>query len=241
MSPKGARPEPAADILAAVRACRLWHAATDAGVARLASSARVQRAERGAVLMTEGQLSEEFAVVVAGKVSVHHLAANGRKIRLESAGPGEPVAAVAALAGVRAPAFAETVTPAVLAWLPVSAVFDLMAAEPVVALELVRTLARRVVEMTGVVQSFALDVPQRLARYLFQRSLASGRTVADGLLVTLDMSKTELAAALGTVPETLSRALSRLKSDGIAETRGRDVLVRDVGALARLGAGYEEG
>jgi CRP/FNR family transcriptional regulator len=55
------------------------------------------------------------------------------------------------------------------------------------------------------------------------------------------MSKSELASSLGTVPETLSRALARLRDEGVLVVRGSEVVVLDVGALARLGAGYEEG
>jgi CRP/FNR family transcriptional regulator len=83
-------------------------------------------------------------------------------------------------------------------------------------------------------------VPGRLARYLFQRSLAAGEATTEGLRVPLGMPKAELASSLGTVPETLSRALARLRDDGVLEVRGNEVLVFDVGALARMGSGYGE-
>ncbi|MRR11893.1 helix-turn-helix domain-containing protein, partial [bacterium] len=62
----------------------------------------------------------------------------------------------------------------------------------------------------------------------------------EGPRVPLGSTKAELASSLGTVPETLSRALGRLRDEGVLEVRGNDVLVLDVGALARLGSGYEE-
>jgi CRP/FNR family transcriptional regulator len=102
---------------------------------------------------------------------------------------------------------------------------------------LVTDLAERVVNLTAVASTLSLDVPSRLAAYLFQRALECGRTTPSGHVVELGMSKGELASALGTVPETLSRALARLRDDGVLVVRTRDVIVKDVGALARLGGG----
>jgi CRP/FNR family transcriptional regulator len=59
--------------------------------------------------------------------------------------------------------------------------------------------------------------------------------------VDLGMKKGELAMALGTVPETLSRAFAKLKDDGLIEVHGGKVTVLDVRALASLGSGYDEG
>ena len=101
-------------------------------------------------------------------------------------------------------------------------------------------LSARVVNFTSVVQTLALDVPSRLARYVFQRALQTGKPTAAGLEVDLGMKKGELAMALGTVPETLSRAFAKLKADGVLEVHGSKITVLDVRALAALGSGYEE-
>jgi CRP-like cAMP-binding protein len=97
-----------------------------------------------------------------------------------------------------------------------------------------------VVHFSSVVQTLTLDVPARLARYIFQRALASGQPTPHGLELDLGMRKNELAEAIGTVPETLSRAFARLKAEGILEIDGNRVTVLDVRALAALGSGYDE-
>ena len=232
--------EPRADVLAALRACRLWSPASDEAIARLAANAAVKQVGRGTLLASEGEAAGRFGVVVTGKARVYHLQADGRIITFETVGSGEPLAAVAALAGARYPATVDAATDATVAWLPREALFDLMAAEPAVARALIADLANRVVNLTSVVQTLALDVPGRLARFLFQRSLAAGEATPEGLRVPLGMSKAELASSLGTVPETLSRAFARLRDEGVLDVRGREVVVFDVGALARLGSGYEE-
>jgi CRP/FNR family transcriptional regulator, dissimilatory nitrate respiration regulator len=231
---------PRSDVRAALRECRLWRGASDAGIDALAASARVQDAPRGSVLVVEGDPADRFGVIVTGKVRIYHLGADGRLITFETLEAGDPVAAVAALAGGRYPAHAETVTPATVAWLSRDALFDLLEAEPAVARDLMTDLANRVVNFTAVVQTLALDVPARLARYLFQRALAVGSPKPGGLEVDLGMPKSELASALGTVPETLSRAFGKLRDEGLVEVHGKRVTVLDVRGLAALGSGYAE-
>lgn len=228
------------DVFAALRAVRMWRAASDDSVRELASKARVEQVTRGRLLASEGDLPDRFAVVVAGKVKVYHLGADGRELTFETAGASEPVAAVAALAGQRYPANIEAATDATIAWLPREALFALIESEPALARSLVADLATRVVTLTSVATSLSMEVPARLAAYLFQRALATGAATTEGLVVELGMSKSELASALGTVPETLSRAFARLRDAGVLEVRARDVLVLDVGALARAGSGYSE-
>ncbi|MBN2841073.1 MAG: Crp/Fnr family transcriptional regulator [Coriobacteriia bacterium] len=227
-------------LWSALRACRLWHGASDEAIDRLAAAATTESLPRGTTLGAEGDAADVFGVIVTGRARVFHLQADGRSITYETVDSGGALAAVAALAGGRYPANIDAATPVTVAWLPREALFELMAAEPAVSRAMIADLAGRVVNLTSVVQTLALDVPGRLARYLFQRSLAVGEATADGLRVSLGMPKAELAASLGTVPETLSRALGRLRDEHILEVRSSDVLIFDVGALARLGSGYEE-
>ncbi len=207
---------------------------------RLAASARAERFDRGSLLIAEGEPAERFGVIAAGRVNVSHLRPDGRRVALETAEKGESFAAVAALAGGRHPATVEAVTPGTAVWVERD---DLLAAiehEPAAARVLLQDLASRLVRLTDVVRTLSLDVPGRLAGYLFGRALSVGKATPSGLEVDLGMTKAELAQSLGTVPETLSRALARLRDEGVLEVRGGTVLVYDVSALAKMGSGYEE-
>jgi CRP/FNR family transcriptional regulator len=218
----------------------LWRAATDEAVEGLARAARVRDVARSTVLATEGDAALDFGLVVVGKARVFYLGADGKQITFETLEAGEPFAAVASLAGGRYPAHVEAATPATIACVRGEALFELLEREPQVARSLIGDLAVKVVNFTSVVQTLALDVPSRLARYVFQRALQSGRPTSSGLEVSLGMKKGELAMALGTVPETLSRAFAKLKDDGILEVHGSTIIVLDVRALAALSSGYAE-
>ena len=229
------------DVWAALRGCRLWRTASDDAVTELARRAYVREVARGASLAREGEAAEEFGVLVTGKARVFYLGADGRYITFEPITAGEPLAAVAAMAGSRYPANIEAATPSIVAGVPTDALFDLLAAEPQVARTLISDLASRVVNFTAVVSTLALDVPSRVARYVFHRALQSGTTSSRGLEIELGMKKGELAMALGTVPETLSRAFAKLKDDDILEVHGQMVTILDMRALAALSSGYDEG
>jgi CRP-like cAMP-binding protein len=229
-----------ADIWTAFRGCRLWRTASDDAVADLARHSRVRDVARGTPLATEGEPAEMFGLLVSGKARVFYLGADGRQITFETVEAGQPFAAVASLAGSRSPANVETTTPASVAYVSADALFDLVEREPAVARSLVSDLASRVVNFTSVVQTLALDVPSRVARYVFQRALKEGRPTANGLEVSLGMKKGELAMALGTVPETLSRAFAKLSADGVIEVHGQRITVLDMRTLASLGSGFGE-
>jgi CRP-like cAMP-binding protein len=228
-----------ASIAKALGRVRLLRRASPEGVALLASRSALRTFDRNEVIVEQGAPASGGGVLLTGRASVYHLAADGRRLLFETAGPDDPVAVVAALAGSRYPAWVEALEPSSVAWFGRDALFELMDAEPAVSRSVVADLADRVVAFSSVATSLSLDVPARVARFVFQRSLAAGTPSADGLVVELGMTKTELAASLGTVPETLSRALAKLKDEGLLQVRGRRVIVLDVGGLARRGEGYE--
>jgi CRP/FNR family transcriptional regulator len=219
----------------------MWHNASDEAVAQLARSSRVTEVARGAHLATEGEPADQFGLLVSGKARVFYLGADGRQITFETIEQGQPFAAVGSLAGSRYPANVEAATPATVACVPADALYALIDSEPAVARTLIADLANRVINFTAVVTTLSLDVPSRVARYVFHRALKAGHATSDGLQVSLGMKKGELAMALGTVPETLSRAFSKLASEGVMEVHGQTVTVLDMRALAQLGSGYEEG
>ena len=229
------------DVWSAFRECRLWRTASDEAVAELARTSRVSDVARGARLATEGEAAEHFGLMVTGRARVFYLGADGRQITFETVEAGQPFAAIGALAGTRYPANVDAATPATVAFVGTQALFELLDREPAVARTLIADLANRVANFTAVVTTLSLDVPSRVARYVFQRALGSGRPTSTGLEVSLGMKKSDLAMALGTVPETLSRAFAKLADDGIMEVHGQVATVLDMRALAALGSGYDEG
>src|SRR6185369_15056478 len=79
---------------------------------------------------------------------------------------------------------------------------------------LLRRFARQIEEL-----SFA-EVPARLAGYLIDLSERKSTSFQGKTYLELDVKKGELASRLGTVSETLSRSLRKLREDGLLEVDG---------------------
>lgn len=88
------------------------------------------------------------------------------------------------------------------------------------------------------------DVPQRLAAYLLNLSDARTGARSDRStpvnVVTLDLTKSQLAAILGTISATLSRAFYRLSSDGLIAVNGSQIELLDRDRLQSLSQSLEQ-
>jgi CRP/FNR family transcriptional regulator, cyclic AMP receptor protein len=74
---------------AALRDIGLFGGLSDESLARLASELPELRAEPGKVVVTEGELSTEMFVVVAGELEVAKRALDGSTVRVAMLGPGD--------------------------------------------------------------------------------------------------------------------------------------------------------
>ncbi len=182
-------------------------------------------------IFMQGDPAKGLHVVVHGRVKVFKSSAQGRAQTLMMMGPGEPVGEVAALAGEPYPATAETLEPTETFYIPRDAFIDLIRSQPEVALRLLAALSARLRSFASLIEDLSLrGVTERVAVQLL--SLAPG--CPGEQTVELDISKGELAAAVGTVPETLSRAFQQLTRAGAIETKGRRVVIKDRALLQRL-------
>jgi CRP-like cAMP-binding protein len=99
-------------------------------------------------------------------------------------------------------------------------------------------LSLRLRQFTHLIEDLSLkEVPGRLAAYLLY--LSEHNSGADSL--ELDITKGQLAALLGTIPETLSRILARLGQQEYIEVEGRKIRILNRQGLVSLAEGEKLG
>ncbi|HID97958.1 MAG TPA: Crp/Fnr family transcriptional regulator [Thermodesulfobacteriaceae bacterium] len=190
--------------------------------------------DRGEMIFSEGQPGKGFYVIESGKIKVFKLSVDGKEQILHILGPGEPFAEVAVFAGGRFPANAQAIETARVLFFPRKAFVELISREPMLAMNMLALLAMRLRKFTKLIENLSLrEVPARLAAFLVV--LSSKHEGADRL--KLDLSKSQLASLLGTIPETLSRIFFRMSREGVIVINGSEILITDRERLEELAAG----
>lgn len=219
------------DLVSVLRQTALFEGLGDDHLQELVTRGRRRRFDAEQAVFFEGDRAEGLYVVLRGRIKVFKLSPKGREQTLKIMGPGEPVGEVAVLSGEPYPASAEALEASEAFYIPRQAFLDLVSREPEVAMRLLAALSARLRSFASLIEDLSLrDVSERLAAHLL--SLASAG--APEQIVDLEVSKTQLSAAVGTVPETLSRAFGQLARVGAVETRGRRVHIKDRALLERM-------
>jgi CRP/FNR family transcriptional regulator len=178
-----------------------------------------KRTRKRQILFLEGQDAHSMYLLVQGAVQLYRDTADGREIVIRTIRPGETFAEAILFEHDRFPVSAVTVEPSFMLLLPrrqLSCLLDNPAFRDSfvgMLMSKLRYLSDRIVYLT------AQDVEGRFRGFL---ESSYGR----GEVYTLAISKKDIAAEIGTNPETLSRLFARLRREGVLETRGRALKVR---------------
>jgi CRP/FNR family transcriptional regulator len=187
---------------------------------------------KGETLFSEGETATGFYLLAKGAVKLCKLSPDGREKVLHFVHPGETFAEAAFFGDGRYPAEARAIEKGEALFFPREAFMGLLERNPRFALNLIgslslllRRFARQIEEL-----SFA-EVPARLAAYLCDLIERKSTTFQGKTYLELDMKKGELASRLGTVSETLSRTLRKLREEGAIEVEGNRVIVNNLNRL----------
>ncbi len=202
-----------------------------ADVEHVVQIAQLQRYQKGEIIFNQNSEATGFFIVKTGRVKVFKLAIHGKEQILHIFGEQDYFAEVPALDGKRFPASAAALENSALLFFPRLEFLDLLQHYPTVTVKLLLNLSVHLRHLTGLIEELSFkDVPQRLAAYLINLRAAS----SSSNMVTLDVTKSQLAALLGTIPATISRAFYRLSQDELIAMKGSHIEILDCDRLQKL-------
>ena len=211
-------------LLAALQSCRMFESLSASDLQRVGCFSTLQRVAQGEYLFREGEPTTGFYVVRSGAVHVHRIGLDGREKTIHIFRAGGSFAEATLADGTGYPAHACAVEDGVVVFIPRTQFLDLLRQRPDLSLRMLASMSRHLRELVDAIDDLTRkDVEIRLALWLIKRCPQPlGGTPFD---VQLDTTKTVLASELRIRKETLSRALARMKSLQLIETKGRVIRV----------------
>jgi CRP/FNR family transcriptional regulator, anaerobic regulatory protein len=219
-----------------VRATSVCNAIEDEHLARLAAVAVTIEADPGKAFIEEGEAADNFFNMTAGTAKLFKMLPDGRRQITGFAAAGHFLGLAVsdtyafgaeAVDKVRYCRFSRRRLRVLLDDFPAleKRLLELATNELVAAQEQMLLLGRKT----------ALE---RLASFLVARSRLGGPCTPRRTRVTLPMTRSDIADYLGLTIETVSRTMTKLRTDKLIELPGpHDVVLRDLNNLERIAGG----
>ncbi len=213
-----------------VRATPLFGAMPQDVALSIIGTKPVRVLDKGTLLFQQGEPATSFFVILEGWVKLFRSTPEGTETVVSVFRRGETFAEAAIFLGGRYPVSAATVTSARLLAIDGDVLRRRIIEQPQLALSM---LASSSYHLKGLVEQIeqikSLTAPQRIAAFLVNLA-----PISEGsCLIELPYEKTLIAQRLGMKPESLSRALAKLRPLGIRVDR-ENVSVSDLRLLARF-------
>jgi len=211
-----------AALVNTLRSCRLFAGLPPTDLQNIAAITVIKPLNNGDYLFREGQRSVGFFIVQKGAVSVHRVNAVGKEqvIRVFRNAESFAEAALATLPGY--PADARAIEPTQVLLVQKDGFLALLRRQPELAMRMLGAMSGHLRDLVSQLEDLTLkDVETRLANWLLKR--CPDPASAEPVTIELKTTKRVLAAELGTISETFSRTLAKLRAQGLLQVKGKSI------------------
>jgi len=199
----------------------------DDALTALLSDAVVKTPEHGEVLFVQGDPASAFFVVLDGWIKLYRMTVAGEEAVVGIFTRGQSFAEAAAFTAGMFPVSAECVTDARLLMFPSNRLFDRIRQSPELGLSMLASTSQHLHGLVHQIQQLKAHTgAQRLAEFM----LALAPVEEGACTIALPYDKALIAGHLGMKPESLSRAIARLREVGVTVKRNM-ATIHDVDRL----------
>ena len=191
---------------------------------------------RGAVVFHEGNIARGVYVLSSGRAKVSISSADGKKLIIRIARPGDVLGLYAGLTGRPFEATAEMVEGGRIDFISRTDLLNLMGRQQSFSSDLVEMFSRQFSEFVDNTRMLLLSQSalEKLARLIVRWGRDFGERTSEGVRVRILLTQEEIAQIIGASRETVTRLFSTLKRDKIIRVKRDALWIRDSEALASL-------
>jgi len=224
-------------IVALLQRLPLFAGVDDDHLCTLADACRIDRVGPNGIVFRQGDACDRIWIVYEGRVKIVRRDESGRETILEIIQPGE-VFGGGVIFLPEQPAEAQAVAEADVVSFAHRDYVQFLLEHPLVALKVIRQMGARLhaaIEMNALAGE---RVDRRLAHILLKLATRCGRPDPEGVVITVSLSRQDLADMSGTTLETAIRIVSRFRAEGLLKTRrGGYLVILDTQRLMQLAQG----
>jgi len=223
-----------------LRRCPLFAGLKEDDLKRIRAIASLRQIEKKEVLFSDGEEAKGFYVILSGKVKLFKVSPEGKEQILHIVSAPDAFAEAALFLEGTYPAFAEAMTDSRLLYFPKRDFIQLIEKNPQLSINIIVTLSHFLKRFASLIEELSLkEVSSRVAKYVVDLSIKSSKEGKSPKEVELDLSKTQLALKLGTISETLSRTLAKMKAKRIIDVKKNRIVILNREALEELASGLK--
>ena len=199
------------------------------------SFARVDIVPKGGWLYMEGDPRSCVYCLADGRIKISRLSRAGKEFILELVEPGEIFGESALFEAGAQDSFGVAVEASRVVSLPSLELRELMQSQPELLLQFAKLMDLRKKRMEGRLVTLALHkVRGRVASLLLQLCNDYGVRGRDGIRLGIRLRHQEMANLLGVSREIVSHTLSDFRREGLIESQGRKLIVRQTQPLEQI-------
>jgi len=227
-------------MLEPLKQCPLFAGLKEEDLKKIKAVASLKRVGKKQIIFSDGEEARGFYVILSGKVKLYKMSPEGKEQILHVVSPPEAFAEAALFLEGNYPASAETLTDSQLLFFPKRDFIQLIERNPQLSINMIVSLSHFLRKFASLIEELSLkEVSSRVAKYLIDLSLKSAKEGRDPREVDLDLSKSQLASKLGTISETLSRSLAKMKAKKIIGVKKNRILILNREALEAVASGLK--
>ncbi len=187
----------------------------------VAAQAVTRQFPKNTVIVSQGDETDSFYVIVQGKVDVFLQNDKGKEIIINTLGLCESFGELAPLGRIPRQASIITTEDSTFGIISRQVFMDTLLVKPSIGMRIIDLLIRRIQDLTEEVSSLALeDVYNRVVRVLYKHADEVGDK-----LVTEKLTQQDIASRVGATREMVHRILKELKTGGYISIEGKHITI----------------
>ncbi len=223
-----------------LKRCPLFAGLKEEDLRRIRSIASVRQVRKGEILFGEREEAKGFYVILSGKVKLYKISQEGKEQILHVVTAPDAFAEAALFSEGSYPAFAEALADSQLLFFPRRNFIRLIEESPQLSINMIVSLSHFLRKFASLIEELSLkEVSSRVAKYLIDLSLRSSKEGKNPREVELDLNKSQLASKLGTISETLSRTLAKMKGKEIIDVKKNRIVILKRELLEEMASGMK--